>query len=91
MVATLKKHGSNKQDEDWYGSGRRGKSAAFPTRFSAAKLFYDLRLDLRIEQLPIFRGYGSGRRGQDNQRDAAARSLRRRRAAEAVVLTFVYQ
>ena len=41
-----------------------------PSRFSAAKLFYDLRLDLKIEHLPIFRGYGSGRRGEDYQRDA---------------------
>jgi hypothetical protein len=51
MVATLKKHGSNKQNEDWYGSGRRGKSAAFPSRLSAAKVFYDLRLDLRKEKI----------------------------------------
>ena len=60
-----------------------GTFAAFPSHFSAAKLFYDLRLDLRIEHLPIFRGYGSGRRGQDNERDAATRYLRGRCAAEA--------
>ena len=31
----------------------RGRFAAFPTHFPAAKVFYDLRLDLRIEHLPI--------------------------------------
>ena len=81
MVATLKKHGSNKQNEDWYGSERRGRFAAFPSHFSAAKVFYDLRLDLRIEHLPILRGYGSGRRGEDYQRDADMRHLRGRCAA----------
>jgi hypothetical protein len=53
--------------------GGRGRFAAFPSRFSAAKVFYDLRLDLRIEHLSFLRGYGSGRRGQDNERDAAFR------------------
>ena len=91
LIATVKKHGGNKQNEDWYGSERRGTFAAFPTHFPAAKVFYDLRLDLRIEHLPILRGYWSGRRGRDNERDAAKRSLRGRCAAEAVVLTFVYQ
>ena len=70
-TALLNKHGSNKQNEDWHGSERRGKSAAFLTRFSAAKVFYNLRLDLRIEHLPILRGYGSGRRGEDNECDVA--------------------
>jgi hypothetical protein len=76
VITTVKKHGGNKQNEDWYGSERRGKSAAFPSRFSAAKVFYDLRLDLRIEHLPFLRGYGSGRRGKDNERNAATRFLR---------------
>ena len=82
MIASLKKHGNNKQNEDWYGSERRGKSAAFPSRFPTAKVFYDLRLDLRIEHLPILRGYGSGRRGKDDERDAATRFLCGGRAAE---------
>ena len=30
----------------------------------------------RDESLPILRGYGSGRRGEDNERDAATRPLR---------------
>ena len=60
---------------------KRGKSAAFPTRFSAAKVFYDLRLDLRIEHLPFLRGYGSGCCGKDNERDADMRPLRGRCAA----------
>ena len=45
---------------------------------------------LKIEHLPILRGYGPRRRGEDNERDAPTRSLRGG-AAEAVVLTFVYQ
>ena len=48
MVTTVKKHGGNKQNEDWHGSERRGGIAAFPARFPAAKVFYDLRLDLRF-------------------------------------------
>ena len=83
LIATVKKHGSNKQNEDWYGSERRGVFAAFPTHFPTAKVFYDLRLDLRIEHLPILRGYGPRRRGEDNERDAATRSLRGGCAAEA--------
>ena len=51
LIATVKKHGSNKQNEDWYGSERRDKSVAFPSRFSVAKVFYDLRLDLRTEKI----------------------------------------
>ena len=31
---------------------------------------------LKIEHLPILRGYGPRRRGEDNERDAATRSLR---------------
>ena len=27
LIATVKKHGGNKQNEDWYGSERRGKCA----------------------------------------------------------------
>ena len=89
LIATVKKHGGNKQNEDWHGSERRGRFAAFPSCFSAAKVFYDLRLDLRIEHLPFLRGYGAGRRGQGNERDAAARSLRGRCAAEAAALTWI--
>ena len=45
--------------------------ACLKSHFPAVKLFYDLRLDLRIEHLSFLRGYGSGRCGQDNERDAA--------------------
>ena len=48
LIATVKKHGGNKQNEDWHGSERRGRFAAFPARFSSRKSFYDLRLDLRF-------------------------------------------